>query len=449
MNATQRAALHEPHILVYGHGDKSARGFPTHDDLIRYIKDDVVTANQCRYRYTQSKRADIIVLSQDGLAFGHFYILRRETPNDVDRADYPRVKCVYIIGSRSVYKTPVVLRPILGRPVNQFGVPITATQFEQIKSNAKGIQEFESEELPNIFRHYNNLENHFTNQLISLLSLSRFVPPQLLTPLLKTLGIDPNQKVLKFRVLRGIDGTADAELSGNDFCVLIETKIERGKLDDAQICRHLERLNARSEAQRSLVLLTPDDGSSSYIRQFRAKYRRVTHLEWKAVYELCKGCTAGDRVVSELARQFLAYIHDRIIEQDIVGIIQKIAFGPNSGLSHNTFLDEFNSDNGIGLRWNTPREYKALDGKGRKLLLYDGTQPAITAEVEIREVRCTNDKALFPWTNFYSKETKRVFEPPIPLTRIQTIPTFEKFGTERASHRNITYQQYMMLTHPV
>jgi hypothetical protein len=66
----------------------------------------------------------------------------------------------------------------------------------------------------------------------------------LLTPLLKTLGIDPDQKALKFRVLRGIDGTADAELSGNDFCVLIETKIERGKLDDPQICRHLERLNA-------------------------------------------------------------------------------------------------------------------------------------------------------------------------------------------------------------
>jgi hypothetical protein len=195
--------------------------------------------------------------------------------------------------------------------------------------------------------------------------------------------------------------------------------------------------------------LTPDDGSSSYIQQFRAKYRRVTHLEWKAVYELCKGCTAGDRVVSELARQFLAYIHDRIIEQDIVGIIQNIAFGTKSGLSHNTFLDEFNSDNGIGLRWNTPREYKALDGKGRKLLLYDGTQPAVTAEVEIREVRCTNEEALFPWTNFYAKETKRVFEPPIPLSRIQTIPTFEEFGTERASHRNITYQQYMMLTRPV
>ena len=75
-NATQRAAPRELHIIVYGHGGKSPRGFSTHDELIRYINDDIANMNQWRYRYTQNKEADIIVLSQDGLAFGHFSILR-------------------------------------------------------------------------------------------------------------------------------------------------------------------------------------------------------------------------------------------------------------------------------------------------------------------------------------------------------------------------------------
>jgi hypothetical protein len=85
-------------IIVYGQGDKSSDGFPTKEDLIRFIERDVFSKDQSRYRYTQNTNAKIIVLSWDGYAFGHFEIIRKEKPNDEDSKQYKRVKWVYIVG---------------------------------------------------------------------------------------------------------------------------------------------------------------------------------------------------------------------------------------------------------------------------------------------------------------------------------------------------------------
>ena len=128
-----------------------------------------------------------------------------------------------------------------------------------------------------------------------------------------------------------------------------------------------------------------------------------------------------------------------------MGIIQKIAFGDWAGVDPDTFLGEMRR--GEWTAWNTPQKYEKLDGKGRKLMLYDRTREAIVAEVEIRKVEHTKNERDFPWTNFFAPDTLRVYpkSKQTPLGRILRIPGFENFGTGRSSHWNVTHEQYRQM----
>jgi hypothetical protein len=44
-------------IIVYGHGDKSALGFPTSAALVRYLEGGIFQDEDGRYRYSQTKPA--------------------------------------------------------------------------------------------------------------------------------------------------------------------------------------------------------------------------------------------------------------------------------------------------------------------------------------------------------------------------------------------------------
>ena len=124
-------------IVVYGH---SKSQFPTPDALIDYINQGVVK-NRNRYRYTQTKNADVIVLSLGGRAFGHFEIMEKIAPEDEDRDAYAPARCVYIVARRASYSSPVALLRLSIR-VNTFGVRISEAQFDGIKLGAGHIQEF-------------------------------------------------------------------------------------------------------------------------------------------------------------------------------------------------------------------------------------------------------------------------------------------------------------------
>ncbi len=296
----------------------------------------------------------------------------------------------------------------------------------------------------NIFTYYKQEENQFTNGLISLLKLSR---PQFVTEFLRATHCPvPPGEVNKFHVLQEKEtgGTADAELAGEDCCIWIESKIVSGSLRGDQIDAHLKNLSHRSEKLKRLVLLTPDDSNSMYIRQFVEKDKNlILHLEWKRVYEFLENSVKKNKVFSELVRQFLLLIRDTIFKQDFAGIILKIAFTNKSGVNPRTYLNELKTGE-FSTRWNTPGPYKQLDGTGRKLMLYDGTRQGITAEVEIEKVEPSKEKD-FPYTNKYANGTLCFFEPPIPLSRIQSLEGFGKFRKSRAI-RNITHEQYRELT---
>lgn len=128
-------------IIAYGYGDKTKYGLPTEGDLTEYLREWIFTDNGRRHRYTQAKKADIIVVSRDGVAYGHMVIEDIVNPIQQDFKDYPKVKKVYIIKSTAVYKNPVKLKE-LGIHVSQFGKSINPEEFKKIKRQAGKIDYF-------------------------------------------------------------------------------------------------------------------------------------------------------------------------------------------------------------------------------------------------------------------------------------------------------------------
>ncbi len=132
----------ERKIVVYGHGDKRpGLGFPMESDMEQWITEDIFTKYRGRYHYTIGKEADVIVLSRDGLAYGHFEIEGREAPDRKDYEDYPDLKFVYIVRSSVLYGKRVRLSDLGIRDI-QFGKSITEAQFDDIQKAAVELQEY-------------------------------------------------------------------------------------------------------------------------------------------------------------------------------------------------------------------------------------------------------------------------------------------------------------------
>lgn len=117
----------ERKIIVFGNSDKSEKGFPTAADFDRYIREDVYLKEDGRYRFTQNKQADVIVLSRDGLLHGHFEIDDKVPPTEHDRTEYPPVKMVYLVRASVLYDKPV--------PMSEHG--ISGIQFGRYISEEK------------------------------------------------------------------------------------------------------------------------------------------------------------------------------------------------------------------------------------------------------------------------------------------------------------------------
>ena len=303
----------------------------------------------------------------------------------------------------------------------------------------------------NIFTGYEQKENRFTNGLICIFRMSTLDNPRFLSSFLRgELGRALDGRIHTFRVLQGIQATADGELCGDDFRIQFETKIVSGSLRRDQIRAHLKNLQGHRARLKRLVLLTPDDSSSRYIKEFLAlDATRLLHVGWKRIYDSLSDSirNRSRSPFTELVREFLEQIQDMVFEQDLAGVILKIHFGADSGVHPDKYLKEFKA--GEWDHWNTPRECKSLDGTGRKLLLYDGTRRGITAEVEIKKVKRIKWARAYPWANIFAPGTLRVFEKPIRLSRIRNVVGFEDFGKhrkDRTAYRNITHEQYRQLT---
>jgi hypothetical protein len=134
-------------IWIYGVPDKTDDGFPMPGNLTRYLKEDIFTKEGGRFRYTDSKNADILVLSRDGLAFGHFDVAEKVRPNESDRLAYDGVRFVYLVRTSFLYKAPVPLSK-LGITNVWRGKKLSETEFEQLQRLAGGITEVKANPFP-------------------------------------------------------------------------------------------------------------------------------------------------------------------------------------------------------------------------------------------------------------------------------------------------------------
>jgi len=131
-------------IVVYGNSDKRPKlGFPTEADFNRYLKEELFAKENGRYHYTQRQKADIIVVSREGYAYGHLCVTdpEGELPNEADRKSYPPVKRVYVISKSVVYNNKVRLKDV-GVLGIQFGKSISKDVFNEIQKLSKGGEEF-------------------------------------------------------------------------------------------------------------------------------------------------------------------------------------------------------------------------------------------------------------------------------------------------------------------
>ena len=129
---------------IYGHGDKSKDGFPTgdnHKSLRDFIAGGVFKEFRGRYRYNQTYFADKMILSQDGLAFGHFDVGSDEEPTPDDLQEYPITKRVFLVNQSTRYETAVRLND-LGMHVKQRGLEISEDRFNEILDRAGKTQTF-------------------------------------------------------------------------------------------------------------------------------------------------------------------------------------------------------------------------------------------------------------------------------------------------------------------
>ncbi len=132
-------------IWIYGHGDKSTEGIPGAEAMVRYIREDIFHVFKRRYRHTQGKPADVVLLSQDGKMYGHLELAGKLPVTDEDRNAYSKVRHVYAVSSSALYAKPVSLSSI-GSPRIQFGYEITEDILKTIEDLAGEIECFKGHE---------------------------------------------------------------------------------------------------------------------------------------------------------------------------------------------------------------------------------------------------------------------------------------------------------------
>ncbi|MDB4777833.1 HNH endonuclease [bacterium] len=131
----------ERNIWIFGNPDMTEDGFPMPGDLTNYLRNDIFAVEKGRYRYTLARHADIIVLSRNGLAYGHFDIDEKVQPNANDKEAYPKVKHVYLVRKSTLYSEPVLLKSLDIKGLS-FGYKMSEDEFRDLLQQSGGVSEF-------------------------------------------------------------------------------------------------------------------------------------------------------------------------------------------------------------------------------------------------------------------------------------------------------------------
>jgi len=290
----------------------------------------------------------------------------------------------------------------------------------------------------NVFKHYKQTENQFTNSLLSILELSKVVDDSFIPDFFSNcLQIKLPKSKLNFKVLREQEGGhADAQISNDKLYLLVESKINSRSLRKVQIKSHLKNMKKKGQKLKRLILLTPDSDESWYIKQFRIiDHGMLYHLSWKRVYEHLENYAnkRDESLFVKLILQYLSMIKERILDQEFIGVIQKLP------KNHPDYLDEMRR--GKRKAWGQPRYRPELDGHRRKLILYYPEKEALTGEGEIKKLEKMKNKS-YPYRYIFIPKSFKIYDPPISLRQVERIEGFETFGKGRSPIWKLTHEQY-------
>ena len=327
----------------------------------------------------------------------------------------------------------------------------------------------------NVFEGYKQRENQFTNGLLALLELSTAQDMQFPQRFIETLlpQIQIKGPIKSFKVLKDYDKaknkrrqdveTVDAEIIAQDVFLAFETKINSYCPElPKQIEHHLVSVRSRTERTKKLVLLTPDDRDSRFVKDLLAiEPEMLLPLQWKEVFKHFQGerehLKAG--VFGELIGQYLDFIKQRIFEQDCVGYIMKMRFDTRdtgTGLTEDRYIEHITAKDAS---WGLAKEHKELKTPRRRLLLFDPKKQAITVEMEIErtEKRPDTEKPPdtekgYPFRNVIKAGSQMRFDPPILVRSIEEcggkLRNFKKRGA-RTAYWRLLARQYDQLTQDV
>lgn len=131
-------------------------------------------------------------------------------------------------------------------------------------------------------------------------------------------------------------------------------------------------------------------------------------------------------------------------ESKFCGIVQKLSFGARTGIYQEEYIENLKRWAESGRSWNTKIGYAALEGQGKKLLLYDPVIKGIRVEFEVLRVENSKQEPDFPWSNYIAPGSVKEYDETIPLDAIVLIPGLEGLRS-RPSMVNLTAIQYQQL----
>lgn len=168
----------------------------------------------------------------------------------------------------------------------------------------------------NIFSTYSTAENRVTASILAVLqslALSRI--DRLLNALLQSTDFTLVQ--FANQLSKGGAGVPDARILSSN-CLLIETKTARNAVNDKQLRRHLARLDVSQEANRKLLVLTPDDRQPTAIDGIgdpRLAWASFSYLD-QAIEELLSD---PHEVVSEREAFLLRELQAMLLREQLIG----------------------------------------------------------------------------------------------------------------------------------
>ena len=305
----------------------------------------------------------------------------------------------------------------------------------------------------NLFTHYKQPENAFTNGLVWILKILHKTKNHDFNSFIKErIGVKISKNV-NFRVLGEFKGTADAQIVDDNKILQIETKItssyyklfdDNGKFNSlslSQLKMHKKVLQKEIKKIKKLILITPDFSDSYYVKEIIRRIPSITHISWHDIYNFFRKLKIKDRVLNELIQEFNESIKNEIIDKDYVAGFFKYTEKHLSGYDNpNDYFNEMFKKN-IGST-HIPFFPTFLSKPGRKAIF--GFKGNLIGECEIIKIIPSSRKGFLKYRMYINKNKTNRYKPPIPYKQVIKIEPLKKIKG-RPNRCNLTSSDYLQL----